>query len=237
MILFYLIGALILCHILYCVIPTCYFSLHHNDTSHLPAAEKNVFLTFDDGPNAKFTERILTLLREHGIKAAFFVVAKKAAQNEDIIQQMLKEGHVVALHSLEHKSVWIKGWRYIKSDFEKSSLILKNLGCKPLLYRPPWGHINFSSLLLAKKYGMKIMLWDVMAQDWKESSSGLLILGKLFQRTKNNSVICLHDSDDEFGCAKNAPERTIQALQVFIPVMIKAGYRFVLPEKYGDLQK
>jgi hypothetical protein len=73
------------------------------------------------------------------------------------------------------------------------------------------------------------MLWDVMVQDWRKSSTSLLILGRLFLKMKNNSIICLHDSSEGIGAAKNAPEQTIKALQTFIPSMIKEGYHFVLP--------
>jgi peptidoglycan/xylan/chitin deacetylase (PgdA/CDA1 family) len=229
MMLFYLIGIPAICYVLYCIVPTYYYKWFKSPVMRVPAGGKNILLTFDDGPDPRYTDKLLKLLEENGVHATFFVVAKKAALNGNIIRRMLKEGHVVALHSLEHKSVWIKGWRYIKRDFIKSMIIMKELGCKPEYYRPPYGHINLMSLFLAKEHGMKIMLWDVIVQDWKKSSSAQLILGRMLQHTKNNSVICLHDSGEGIDAAVNAPEHTIKALQIFLPVMIEEGYHFILP--------
>jgi peptidoglycan/xylan/chitin deacetylase (PgdA/CDA1 family) len=226
----YYIGLTMICYLLYCLVPTLYFRLNHHADAYLPSCEdKNIILTIDDGPDPVFTNAVLDILAEYGVKATFFVVAEKAALNGQIIQRMMSEGHEVALHSLAHKCAWLKGWKYIKKDFETSSLIMNRLGCKPRYYRPPWGLINFSSMRLTRKYGLKIMLWDVMVQDWRKSSTSLLILGRLFLKMKNNSIICLHDSSEGIGAAKNAPEQTIKALQTFIPSMIKEGYHFVLP--------
>ena len=147
---------------------------------------------------------------------------------------MLEDGHIIALHSLEHKSVWTKGYRYLENDFKKSIDILKRLGCDPRFYRPPWGQINFCSLRLIKKYGMRIVLWDVIVQDWKKSSTGIIIAGKLLKQTKSNSCICLHDSSDKKITTDADREKTIRALRYFIPIMLNEGYVFALKSDFSE---
>ena len=63
---------------------------------------KRVFLTFDDGPVPGLTEEVLKILEKHKVKATFFVVAEKAAEHRSILAQIVKDGHSIGNHSLNH---------------------------------------------------------------------------------------------------------------------------------------
>ena len=160
------------------------------------------------------------------------MVARKAAENPQIIREIIRGGHGIGLHSLEHKSACRKGWCYFKRDFKESITILKDLGCNICYYRPPWGHLNIATIYYAGKNHLKLLLWTVMAQDWEYASTPQRVLQRLMTRTKNGSVICLHDSGGDTGGKEGAPLTTIGALSVFLPAMIKDGYKFVLPKEY-----
>lgn len=219
-----------LSYLFYCILPTCYFKCLRKPCLLKNRADKQVMLTFDDGPEPRYTERLLEVLAKNHVHAVFFVVAKKAAEHPRTIRRILEGGHQVGLHALEHKSAWCKGWRCTKRDFEKSLSILDGLGCKVHYYRPPWGHFNLASLLYAKKHRLKIMLWTVMAQDWEQGSTSQRVLRRLLSRTKNGSVICLHDSGEGSGEKDGAPLATIDALSKFLPAMSMDGYEFLLPD-------
>ena len=80
-----------------------------------------------------------------------------------------------------------------------------------------------------KKCGLKLVLWTVMAQDWRADTSSFEIYRKLCERTKDGAIICLHDAGEDTGGAPGAPARTISALKEFLPRQKSLGYRFVLP--------
>ena len=106
---------------------------------------------------------------------------------------------------------------------------MKGLGCVPKLYRAPWGHLNLYTLALAKKHGMKVLLWTVMAQDWEADSSSERVLERLRGRVKSGSVICLHDSGCGKAATEGAPSHMLEALRTFLPEMLGEGWTFVLP--------
>lgn len=230
----YVVGLIIvvaLIFLVHSIIPTYYNKLLNKDVLKNMTRENEIALTFDDGPDKRYTEKLLDVLKENDIKAMFFVVAKNAEKEPEIIKRMLRENHIVGLHSLEHKNAWLYSYNYVKKDFMESVNIMKNLGVDINYYRPPWGHTNIFSNLFVKKYNLKMTLWDVMAEDWSKDSTVEIIINKLMSRTKEKSIICLHDAGENSGGAVGAPERTIEALKIAIPELKDSGFKFVAPER------
>lgn len=184
--------------------------------------EKRLYLTFDDGPSPEYTMELLDLLESYHIRASFFVVGRFAEENPQIIRHMADKGHLVGLHSLEHISAYLQPPGYRRRDFEDSIEILKGLGITPRFYRPPWGHTRGFTRKLAAKYGLKLIYWDVMAEDWKGGVTAEEIAGKLRKRTAPGHIICLHDGRGK----KGAPGRTIEALRQVLPSWLQEGYQF-----------
>lgn len=226
-----LIIAVALIFLIHSIIPTYYNKLLNKNVLKNMTGKNEIALTFDDGPDRRYTEKLLDVLKENDIKAMFFVVAKNAEKEPEIIKRMLRENHVVGLHSLEHKNAWLYSYNYVKKDFIESKNIMKNLGVDVNYYRPPWGHTNIFSTQFVKKYNLKMTLWDVMAEDWSKDSTVDIIVNKLMNRTKENSIICLHDAGENSGGAVGAPERTIEALKIAIPKLKASGFKFVIPER------
>lgn len=182
----------------------------------------NLYLTFDDGPSKEFTPRLLDVLKMYEIKASFFVVAAFAKENPQIIKRMQREGHYIGLHSLNHKSAYLMTPWGSKNDFAESKRILHDLGVKVSGYRPPWGHLTPWTRKYARENGLEVILWDVMAQDWRGDISSEEIRDRLKERSANGDVICLHDGRGK----KEAPARMIAALEKMIPEWIEKGYGF-----------
>lgn len=187
--------------------------------------DKNLYLTFDDGPSAAYTGKLLDLLGEYDVKATFFVVADFAKDQPALIERMKAEGHLIGLHSLEHKSAMVQTPFYTAMEFRQSMKIMKELGVDVKYYRPPWGHVNLFTLRNIKKYNLKKVIWHVMAEDWEADATEDEIQYKLLKRAGKGDVICLHDGR---GKVDDAPEKMIAALAKTIPVWLEEGYQFKL---------
>jgi peptidoglycan/xylan/chitin deacetylase (PgdA/CDA1 family) len=227
------IGCIIILIIflLHSVLPTYYNKHYNNNIVKNTKGKKKIMLTFDDGPDPRYTSDLLDLLNEQNVRATFFVVANNAKSNPDIIKRMLNEGHEIAIHSLEHKNAWLYSYSYTKKDFYKSLDIMKKLGANVKYYRPPWGHTNIFSMSFADKHNLKVILWDVMAEDWEKDATVEVIVERLKKRIKGNSIICLHDAGENSGGAEGAPRRMIEALKIALPELKASGFRFVTPER------
>lgn len=225
MIMISIIGILILS---YGIIPTFYYKFKGTPIIKDVEEKKFLSLTFDDGPDKKYTVELLDLLKKYNIKATFFVVAKFAEENNEIIKRMEEEGHTIGLHSLEHKNALLNGPLYTSTDFKESLKIMRKLNINVKFFRPPWGHLNLSTVINLKKYDLKLVLWNVIIGDWKADITSDEISNRLIMKSKNKSIICLHDGRGE----NEAPRRTIEALEKTIPIWIKEGYEFL---KIGEL--
>lgn len=206
----------------YSVIPTFYFKVKGTPITKGINEEKYLALTFDDGPDENYTTQLLNLLKKYNIKASFFCVATFAEKNREIINRMKEEGHTIGLHSFEHKNALIKGPGYTNKDFKESMEIMKELDVNIKSFRPPWGHLNLMTLFNIKKYGFKLVLWDVIIGDWRSDITIDEISSRLLKESKNKSVICLHDGRGSSG----APGRTIEALDKTIPIWLEEGFKF-----------
>lgn len=211
----------------YSIIPTYYFKSKFKTFNKDKIKDKYMCLTFDDGPDEKYTEQLLNLLERYNIKATFFTVATFAENNPNIIKRMKEEGHTIGLHSLEHKNGLITSLIYTDKDFKGSLDIMKNLNMRVKFFRPPWGHINLRTLSNLKKYNLKLVLWDVIIGDWKGDITSDEIANRLLKESRNKSIICLHDGRGE----NEAPLRTIQALEQTLPIWLREGYKFVKVEE------
>lgn len=206
-----LLNLLIAFIILYTVVPwilTFFLGLKAVKKTNLSS---KIAFTFDDGPNPKYTPILLDLLKEHHVKATFFVLGSKAEQYPEIIRRMHREGHLIGIHNYVHRSNWIMTpWRTYKELSRCDSIIENIIGEKTVYYRPPWGLLNFFDLFLIKTH--QIVLWSLMAGDWKCKGGSLKIKNILLKRLKPGGIILLHDSGETFGADMNAPENTIKAL-------------------------
>lgn len=214
----------------YSIMPTYLYKFQHKLRTKNKINKKVLYLTFDDGPDEKYTSHLLDLLKKYNVKATFFMVATFAKENPIIVNRVKEEGHLIGIHSFEHKNALFQSKSYTSYDFEQSVKIMKELGVNLKYYRPPWGHFNIFTNYEMKKHNLDKVLWDVMAQDWRGNTTADKICDKLLRRSKNGSIICLHDGRGE----NDAPLRTIKALEKAIPIWKKEGYKFLTMEEYYE---
>ena len=197
----YLILLVALVFVVHSILPTYYNKIFNKDIVRTTGQANKIMLTFDDGPDDRYIHELLEVLDQNQVKASFFMVAENAQKNKMVVEKILGAGHRV----------------------------MKDLGLDQMLYRPPWGHTNIFSNHFVKKYGMKMIYWDVMAEDWEAQASPESIRKKLLDRTGPTSIICLHDAGENSGGAVGAPKNTIEALRLAIPELKAKGYEFILP--------
>lgn len=199
----------------YSIIPTYLCKFGFLDSVTQINAKNKIALTFDDGPDCKYTESVLDILKQNRIEATFFVVARSADKYPYIIDRMIKEGHSVGLHSLEHGNSLYRGYSYTKKDFKESIEIMKRNNWPVEYYRPPWGHVNIFNLLFVRKYRLKIIMWNVIVGDWSSKITVNEIKNRVLNQADEGSIICLHDARGRM----EAPSRTIDALRFIIPAL------------------
>tara|TARA_B100000902_G_scaffold36714_2_gene43869 strand:- start:14277 stop:14894 length:618 start_codon:yes stop_codon:yes gene_type:complete len=170
--------------------------------------ERKVWLTFDDGPNPKVTNYILNVLKKNNIKATFFCVGNKIEKYPDIINKIKQEGHIIGNHSYSH----INGFKtstkkYIK-DISKCQKLIPNTK----IFRPPFGKIT--PIQISKlKQDFKIIMWDVMAYDFRDSLTKEECLLNVTDNVESGSIIVLHDNLKSFEKIKYLLPKIIDKLK------------------------
>lgn len=193
--------------------PWFYRALFPGAVWRIPAEEKCVYLTFDDGPIPEMTPWVLDVLDKYHIKATFFCVGDNVRKYPDIFQMVLDRGHRVGNHTFNH----IQGLQYLTPNYvanvEKAADYIPSN-----LFRPPHGHMRMAQVLtLRRRY--KIIMWDVVTRDysWRMTANGVFNVVKKY--TRNGSVVVFHDS-------LKAEPRTKEALPRSIEWLLEQGYQF-----------
>ena len=152
-------------------------------------ADKEVFLTFDDGPHPQITPWVMAELDKVGAKATFFVVGENAEKYFNIVDEMQKSGHRVGNHTHRH----IKGWRVSTKKYLEDIADCEDYLTDNTLYRPPYGQINFGAIPTIKK-NYEIIMWDVLTKDYLPRLNVKRALKRIKKATKPGSIIVFHDS-------------------------------------------
>jgi peptidoglycan-N-acetylglucosamine deacetylase len=150
--------------------------------------DKEVYLTFDDGPTHDLTNWILKILEEYDAKGTFFCVGENVKKYPEQYQAILQAGHAVGNHTHQHLNGWKTGTnRYITNVEEASKYIDSNL------FRPPYGRLKPSQSQYLKKL-YKIIQWDVLSGDFDKAMTPETCMKQLRKNVKPGSIIVFHDS-------------------------------------------
>jgi nucleoside-diphosphate-sugar epimerase/peptidoglycan/xylan/chitin deacetylase (PgdA/CDA1 family) len=129
-----------------------------------------IALTIDDGPDPDHTPRILDILRDHAVRATFFVVGGAAEQYPNIVMRMKKEGHEVGSHSYSHPYFQRLSWLGAIQEIRMTRWVLDRiLGEECKLFRPPHGKLSLRSLIPAWAAGQQVVMWNVDLKDYRAS--------------------------------------------------------------------
>lgn len=216
---------LLLILVIYTVIPTVLMRVF-GVGAYLRANHNGIALTFDDGPDSKYTPVLLDLLKRHGVKATFFVLGSKAERSPELIVRMHREGHLIGLHNYVHRTNGLMMPWKVRRQLARSAEIIRQItGETPQYYRPPWGVVNLFDFMLSKRF--QIVLWSLIVGDWLTRTGKHQIKQRLISQLRSGSVIVLHDSGETFGADADAPEHMLEALDEFLADTLSRGFTFV----------
>lgn len=161
---------------------------------NIPNKENKVFLTFDDGPTPEITQWTLEQLNRFDAKATFFCIGDNIEKHPEIFQKAIREGHAVGNHTFNH----LKGWkteneRYFE-NVKSCDVSIRNQNTATQLFRPPYGKIKPSQSKVLRKFGYKIIMWDVISFDFDTSISKEECLENVLKNIQSGSIIVFHDS-------------------------------------------
>ena len=187
-------------------------SLNKGQTS-----QKQIALTFDDGPDAEVTPKVMELLSKHQAKATFFCIGEKIEKQGELLKKLDKDGHLIANHSYSHSGLFSLFFtKRIVAELDLTSrLIEKNIGKKPKLFRPPFGVTNPTVATALAKTGLISIGWSLRSFDTTNNS--VKVLRKLRRKLKPGDVVLFHDN------LKNTP----QILEAFLPWLLENHFEVV----------
>lgn len=189
-----------------------------------PANDKpQIFLTFDDGPSEPYTSQILEILKTYEVKATFFVCGKNVEGYPEITRQIAQEGHAIGNHSYSHsRLLTLSG--LLRQEIERTDKILKKTaGVETKLFRPPWGIAMPWLKSYLSESGRKLVLWDVMAFDWRPVSAQFIV-GRILSKARPETTILLHDG--AHGTIRKSRKQTVLALPRLIEMLSERGFIF-----------
>lgn len=193
--------------------------------------EKKVALTFDDGPDADTTVQILDILKEHDVKATFFVIGKRAEADEAVLKRMADEGHVIGNHTWNHPDLMkLDEARITEEILQVENFVEKVVGYRMKLFRSPYGSLSRENVKQVADLGYKIIAWNVDSLDWK-SLSGEQVRTNILENVRNGSIILQHSA----GGPGEDLSGTVEALPTIITTLKKEGYRFVTVPELLDI--
>ena len=161
--------------------------------------EKKLYLTFDAGYENGCTEKILDILKQQQVPAAFFLVGNYLEKNADLVRRMVEEGHIVGNHTMHHYDM---SKLTTQESFSKELQDLEDLYRKTTgqemrkFYRPPQGIYSEENLKMAKELGYQTVFWSLAYVDWNKDAQPTReeAFRKLLPRTHPGAVVLLHST-------------------------------------------
>jgi peptidoglycan/xylan/chitin deacetylase (PgdA/CDA1 family) len=196
-----------------CLAPMASRRLAERRLARACAERRCVVLTYDDGPGAEATPRVLDLLASHGAKASFFVLGKKAGANAAVLDRAVAEGHEIGAHSFGHVHPWKSlPWRAaadVGAGFRSLSRWVPPDG----LFRPPHGKLTPFNWFAAKARGARFAWWTFDSGDtWDDLPRADEVVERL--RASHGGVVLLHDFDRDPSRAGWALDVTRRILEM-----------------------
>src|SRR6266498_4893849 len=177
-----------------------------------------IAMTFDDGPSATLTPKLLDLLAAHHIKATFFVIGENVAEHPEIVARAAREGHEIANHSWSHPNFGKMSDESVRHQLQQTDDAIKNAtGKRPTLLRPPYGSITArEKRWIHDEFGYHIILWDVDPYDWKRPGPAV-VRARILKETQLGSIVLSHDIHPG----------TIEAMPSTFDELEAKGFKFV----------
>jgi peptidoglycan/xylan/chitin deacetylase (PgdA/CDA1 family) len=177
-----------------------------------------IAMTFDDGPHATNTAKLLDMATKRHIKLTFFVLGQCVQENPAVLQREVAEGHEIGNHSWSHPNLAKLSDEAVRSQLRRTDdLIVKTAGVKAKLMRPPYGELTKRQRIWVNHdFNYKVILWDVDPLDWKRPGPSV-VASRIIAGARPGSIILSHDIHPP----------TIEAMPQVFDALLAKGFKFV----------
>lgn len=196
-----------------------------------------IALTYDDGPNERFTPRLLDILAQLGVRASFFLIGRHAARRPHLVRAIHRAGHLIGNHTMTHPVLLWTSPARVREELADCNKVLEDAIGKPIgFFRPPHGARRPDVLRTASELGLMPVMWNVTGYDWKTGDA--LALRERVERRRRGLArrgrganILLHD-----GSQHESPELdrlpTLAATRSLVEDWLQAGLRLVTVNRW-----
>ncbi len=175
---------------------------------------RKIALTFDDGPDPRYTPKLLDGLAERSVKVSFFLTGENAEKYPELVERMQREGHLIGNHTYSHLQLAGSNRDQFRSELIRTNEIIKEITGEEVVYvRPPYGSWDKS---FEEELNMFPVLWSIDPLDWCTDNVSNIVK-RVLSKTKENAIILMHDE---------YPSTVTAALQI-VDVLLDEGYTFV----------
>lgn len=183
-----------------------------------PSGQKLIALTYDDGPNATWTPRLVEMLLRKNVKATFFLIGKNVDQRPEVAKMLVENGFELGNHTVNHKL--LKQLTPEQIRFELSSTnesIQRAAGVTPRLMRPPYGNAPRKAIDICLELGLRIIHWNVDTNDWKRGVTADAMKANIMKNARDGAIVLMHDKS----------ELQVTVSEAVIDDLRRQGYEFV----------
>lgn len=188
-----------------------------------PETDKVVGLTFDDGPDPRWTPQVLAILHDEGVPATFCLVGRLAVRFPELAVAEVAQGHTICNHTADHDETLDKAphQRVVDEIGEGEDLVRAAAGVAPQFYRPPGGALSADVVAVAHANGLRVLYWSVDPSDYRRPPAPVL-LQRIMSKVGPGGIILMHDGGGDRS-------QTVAALRPLIEALKAQGYRFTTP--------
>ncbi|WP_155054617.1 polysaccharide deacetylase family protein [Streptomyces blattellae] len=195
-------------------------------STSLSVPDDSVVLTFDDGPDPKWTPKVLDTLKKYNAHAVFFITGTMASRYPDLVRRMVDEGHEIGLHTFNHPDLSYQSKERIDWELSQNQLALAgSVGIRTSLFRPPYSskaaNMDNNSWPVTEYIGSRgyiTIVNDTDSEDWRKPGVDEIIRNST-PKSGEGAIVLMHDSGGD-------RHQTVQALDQLIPQLQGEGYEF-----------
>ena len=190
----------------------------------------HVALTFDDGPDAGYTPRVLAVLDRAQVRATFFMLGPMVQADRGLAAEVAAAGHEIGVHGWAHRYTTLRGPRALLDDLARASDVLAEAtGTVPRLYRPPYGVLSAGALAAAGQLRLRPILWSCWGREWAPGATPGSVQATLRRNLGGGATVLLHDS-----CCVSPPGAADAALGALPWLLGECGRRGLSVGPLGD---
>jgi peptidoglycan-N-acetylglucosamine deacetylase len=188
-------------------------------------SERTLSLTFDDGPDAWWTRRVLDALSAADARATFFMVGERLRAAPDAGLAVLDAGHEVQLHCDRHVRHSELSEAQIDRDTRAGLATLATIGVRPTLWRTPWGVRTQASERVARDHRLRLVDWTIDTHDWRGDLPAAM-LAAARARLASQAVVLMHDALGP-GARRVGCENTLALIEPLLSIAHEDGFAVV----------